>query len=218
LDVARSLDWNFPAAADNHPQMPTHAALAAAPDAELVRRARDGDGEAFAVIYARYHAVVYRFARLMSGASGMAEEVTQDVFVRLIDDLARYEPQRAALPTYLYGIARNVTRNRLRRERRFVALEACAPPDLVAPDDPCASLAHARELARLRRAIRALPSRYREVVILGHVHGLAYAQIAAIVGAPVGTIRSRLNRGREMIARRMDEEARAHDRGVRCAV
>jgi RNA polymerase sigma-70 factor, ECF subfamily len=189
--------------------MATDAALAAMPDAELVRRARAGEDEAFAAIYARYHAVVYRFARLMSGASGIAEEVTQDVFVALIRELPRYEPQRAGLPTYLYGIARNVTRSRLRRERRFISFEGSAFVEPAAADDQCASLEQAGELVRLRRAIAALPSRYREVVILGHVHGLPYAQIAAIVSAPVGTVRSRLNRGRQLIARRMEEEERA---------
>ena len=189
--------------------METDAVLAAMPDAELVRRAGAGEDAAFAAIYARYHAVVYRFARLMSGASGIAEEVTQDVFVTLIRDLPRYEPQRAGLATYLYGIARNMTRSRLRRERRFVAFDGAALVEPAAPDDQAASLEHSGELARLRRAIAALPSRYREVVILGHVHGLAYAQIAAIVGAPIGTVRSRLNRGRQLIASRMDEEERA---------
>ena len=189
--------------------MAMDATLAALPDDDLVRRACAGEGDAFAAIYARYHAVVYRFARLMSGRTGIAEEVTQDVFVTLIRDLPRYEPQRAALPTYLYGIARNMTRGRLRRERRFVAFDGSASAEPPAPDDQGASLERAGELARLRRAIAALPSRYREVVILGHVHGLPYTQIAAIVGAPVGTVRSRLNRGRQLIASRMDDEDRA---------
>ncbi len=183
--------------------------LADVPDAELVRRATLGERDAFEEIYARHHAVVYRFARLMSGVALIAEEVTQDVFVTLIKDLHRYEPPRAGLQTYLYGIARNLTRNRVRRERRFVRVEPGGFPEPVAPDDPCAAFAHAQDLLRLRRAIAALPSRYREVVILGHVHGLPYAEIATIVGAPVGTVRSRLNRGRQMIAARMEEAERA---------
>jgi RNA polymerase sigma-70 factor, ECF subfamily len=191
-----------------------HSPLGDASDADLVRRAAAGDGEAFAEIYARYRAVVYRFARLMSGTTSVAEEVTQDVFVTFIGDLQRYEPRRSALQTYLYGIARNVTRNRIRRERRFVAFDdAREGAEPVAPDDPCARASHRQELARLRQAIAALPSRYREVVILGHVHGLAYAEIAAIVGAPVGTVRSRLNRGRQMIAARLAGATRACDRG-----
>ncbi len=189
-------------------------------DGELVRRAADGERDAFAAIYARYHSVVYRFARMMSGVGSIAEDVTQDVFITLMRDLSRYQPQRSGLATYLYGMARNLTRNRLRREGRFVVLDpAAAEP--AAADDPCAALAHARDLARLRRAIAQLPSRYRETVILADIHGLSYAEVAIVVGAPVGTVRSRLNRGRARIATRLREEEHADPARrtpVRCLV
>jgi RNA polymerase sigma-70 factor (ECF subfamily) len=173
------------------------------PDADLVRRAAAGEREAFAAIYERYRAVVYRFARLMSGSSATAEDVTQEVFVTLIRTLPQYEPQRAGLLTYLYGVARNVTRNRLRRDRRFVALNAAMEETPSGADDPCAAASRSQQLTQLRRVVVALPSRYREVVILCDVHGLSYAQTARVLQAPVGTVRSRLNRGRQMIAVRI---------------
>src|SRR5262245_19588789 len=92
-------------------------------DAELVGRALGGERDAFEALYNRYQAIVYRFARAMSGSSSMAEDVTQEVFVIVMRDLARYEPQRAVFSTYLYGVARNVTRARLRGERRFVNID-----------------------------------------------------------------------------------------------
>src|SRR5688572_33349876 len=95
-------------------------------DVELVRRAAAGDRAAFAAIYERHRTVVYRYGRLMSGSDATAEDVTQEVFVTLIHTIPTYEPQRAGLLTYLYGVARNVTRNRIRRDRRFVALEMAA--------------------------------------------------------------------------------------------
>jgi RNA polymerase sigma-70 factor (ECF subfamily) len=189
-------------------------------DAELVRRAAAGEREAFAAIYARHHGAVYRFARMMSGVASIAEDVTQDVFVTLMRDLGRYQPQRSGLATYLFGVARNLTRNRLRRECRFVMLDL-AHVEPAAPDDPCATLVHARDLARVRRAIASLPSRYREAVILADIHGLSYAEIAAIVRAPVGTVRSRLNRGRARIGARLRDEEHADPANrppVRCAV
>jgi RNA polymerase sigma-70 factor (ECF subfamily) len=190
------------------------------PDGELVRRAAGGEREAFAAIYARYHTAVYRFARMMSGVASIAEDVTQDVFLTLMRDISRYQPQRSGLATYLYAIARNLTRNRLRREGRFVGLDPAAS-EPAAPDDPCATLVHAREVASVRRAIAVLPSRYREAVILADIHGLSYAEIAVIVGAPVGTVRSRLNRGRARIAARLREEEHVEPvrrTPVRCAV
>ena len=170
------------------------------PDAELVRQAAAGDSEAFAALYGRYQGPVYRFARMMSGVDAVAEEITQDVFVTLMRDLGRYEAGRAQLSTYLYGIARNLTRNRMRRERYLVRIAFDGIGDPVAPGDVCATLSRAQELQRLRCAIRSLPSRYREVVILAHLHGLPYAEIAAIVQAPIGTVRSRLSRAKNMLA------------------
>ena len=172
-------------------------------DVELVQRAAAGDRAAFAAIYERHRTVVYRFARLMSGSEATAEDVTQEVFVTLIHTIATYEPQRAGLLTYLYGVARNVTRNRLRRDRRFVGLETAgsAPSSAADPHD---AASRAEERALLRRAVLSLPSRYREVIILSDVHGLAYAESARILHVPVGTVRSRLSRGRQLLAVRLD--------------
>jgi RNA polymerase sigma-70 factor (ECF subfamily) len=179
-------------------------------DARLVALAAAGDREAFAAIYHRYHRPVYRFARLMTGSAGLAEDVTQEVFVALMRDLARYEPLRARLSTYLYGVARNVTRSRLRRERRFVGLDAVGSrvPEPSTETDVVGELSDAQNLDRLRRVIRTLPSRYREVVILCELHGLSYADAAAAIGRPVGTVRSRLHRARHLIAERLDAGAR----------
>jgi RNA polymerase sigma-70 factor, ECF subfamily len=171
-------------------------------DAELVRRALGGEREAFEAIYLRYQAIVYRFARSMTGSTAMAEDVAQEVFVALMRDLARYEPQHAGLSTYLYGVARNVTRARLRREQRFVNLDETSAErsQPTGPDDPSAALVRSTDLVRLRKAIVGLPSRYREVVILCDLHELSYAEAAAVVNTPVGTVRSRLHRGRTLLA------------------
>lgn len=193
------------------------------PDSDLVRRAAAGERDAFAAIYERYRTVVYRFARLMSGSPATAEDVTQEVFVTLIRTLPRYEPHRAGLITYLYGVARNVTRNRLRRDRRFVPIDTAVEETASGAEDPCAAASHSQQLAQLRRVIIALPSRYREAVILCDLHGLSYAETARVIHAPVGTVRSRLNRGRQMIAARMREveprgRASAGARIERCVV
>ena len=174
-------------------------------DAELVGRALGGEREAFEAIYRRYQAIVYRFARSMTGSAPMAEDVTQEVFVALMRDLARYKLHRAGLATYLYGVARNVTRARLRREQRLVSLDemSAARSEPAGPDDPSAALAQSLDLIRLGRAICSLPSRYREVVILCDLHGLAYAEAARVIDAPVGTVRSRLHRGRTLLVERL---------------
>ena len=197
-------------------------ALHDAPEDDLVRRAAAGEREAFAEIYRRYHAVVYRFARMMSGSAATGEDVTQETFTVLLRGLHRYNPHHASLSTYLYGVARNLTRSRLRRDRRFVRLEIPEEREPRVTGDQATSLERSQEYDRLRRVIAELPSRYREVVILCTIHGLSYAQVAAILGTPVGTVRSRLSRGRQAIAARMREMENPPNavpqRAARCVV
>ena len=190
-------------------------------DRDLIRRAAAGDREAFGTIYAEYRTVVYRFARLMTGSGTMADDVTQEVFVTLMQTLPQYDAARADLLTYLYGIARNVTRNRLRRERRFLPLDAATDAADSRADDPCTAVSHSQEIARLRRAIRQLPSRYREAIILCDVHGLSYAETARVLDVPVGTVRSRLSRARVRLAAALREDPSGDRRFVpieRCIV
>jgi RNA polymerase sigma-70 factor (ECF subfamily) len=177
--------------------------LADASDAELIQHAIAGQREAFAEIYRRHHTIVYRFARMMSGSAAIAEDVTQETFTTLLRDLTRYDPDRGALSTYLYGVARNITRSRLRRERRFVRLEITEGSEPISPRDPATAFEQSQQRMRLRQVIAELPSRYREVIILCGLHGLSYAEVAVILGTPVGTVRSRLSRGRRAIATRV---------------
>jgi len=191
-------------------------------DADLVRQAIAGERDAFAEIYRRYHTVVYRFARMMSGSQTIAEDVTQETFMTLLRDLQRYEPNRSGLATYLYGVARNVTRSRLRRERRFVRLELTEDIEPISARDPSTLFEQSQNRLRLRRIIAELPSRYREVIILCSLHALSYAEVAVILGTPVGTVRSRLSRGRQAIADRVRElegrPAAIPTRTARCVV
>jgi RNA polymerase sigma-70 factor (ECF subfamily) len=142
----------------------------------------------------------------MTGSATTADDVTQEVFVTLMQTLPQYDRQRADLLTYLYGIARNVTRNRLRRERRFIPLDAAADAADSRAEDPCAAVSHSQEMALLRRAVRRLPSRYREVIILCDVHTLSYADTARVLDVPLGTVRSRLSRARQRLAIALHQE------------
>ena len=94
-------------------------------DAALVARMRQGDRNACAELFRRHQATVFRFARQMSGSREMAEDITQDVFVTLMHQADRFDPRRASLTTYLYGISRNLARRRLSRRsgRRTVDLD-----------------------------------------------------------------------------------------------
>ena len=193
-------------------------------DAYLVDRAAAGDKEAFGAIFERYQHVVYRFARAMTGSADAAEDVTQEVFVVLIRELHRYRPERAMLSTYLYGIARNVSRDRLRRDRRLLSFltRGVMATAGVQPDDPFANVAAAEIGVEVRRALAQIPLKHREVVVLCDLHGLAYAEVGTVLRITTAAVRARLHRGRQLLRQRLSrtkpgvrETARS---SIRCSV
>jgi len=176
-------------------------------DPELLDRMAGGDREALAIIFRRHHATVYRFCRQMLGSIEAAEDVTQDVFVALTKAAGRFDPAVASLSTYLYGIARHLVLQRYKRSRTRVEvnIDAIAGRDeapFAISRDPAEAIARAQASRGLRQAILRLPVHYREVVVLCELNGLSYDDAAAIIRCPVGTVRSRLSRARQMLIER----------------
>jgi RNA polymerase sigma-70 factor (ECF subfamily) len=113
---------------------------------------------------------------------------------------------------WLLGIARNHARRRLARERAMEALPDMAghaAAAFVVTDDPVDGLARGQVVAAVRRALRTLPVYYREVVVLCDLQELSYADAADAVGCAIGTVRSRLHRGRAMLSARLKIDRRA---------
>jgi len=173
-------------------------------DAVLVSRMIAGDRDAFAALFHRHERSVYRFALQMTGAGDLADDVTQEVFMALARGGSRYVPAQGSLSTYLYGVARNIVRQheRRRRARQEVDLEALEADRAAAVPDPVDQLARERSRAALRQAILRLPSHYREVIVLCELHALSYDETALVIGCPIGTVRSRLNRARRLLSDR----------------
>ena len=192
-------------------------------DLDLMRRTAAGDRDAFAALYRRHHATVYRFARLMTGSGALAEDIVQEVFLVIMRNAARYDASRSTLSSYLYGVARHQTRRRLSRERRFVRLdEEAASRRPAAITLAPLELERKDEMQRLRCAILSLPSRYREAIVLCDLHDLTYADAAATIGCALGTVRSRLHRARQLLGEKL-RRSEFHDSpaartAVRCAV
>ena len=177
---------------------------------DLMRRTAAGDRDAFETLYRMHHATVYRFARLMTGSTTIAEDIVQEVFLALMRDASRYDPARASLTSYLYGSARHHTRRRLLRDRFLVRLDdqadLCLPAaSATAADD----LIKQRDVQYLRRAIVRLPPRYREVIVMCDLQDVSYVDAADALGCAVGTIRSRLHRARHLLADKLQ-------RGIAC--
>ena len=137
----------------------------------------------------------------MTGSSAVAEDIVQEVFLALMRDLERYDATRAGLRTYLFGIARNLARYKARSVRRLISLDQVE--EVSEFEDPAAALSASQESRRLRRCLAGLPARYREVIILCDLQELDYAATAAVLSVPIGTVRSRLHRGRQMLLERL---------------
>lgn len=179
---------------------------------DLIARIAGGDREAFAQLYRQCRPDVYRFAVHMSGSRAVAEDVVQDVFVAVIKDAARYRPDRSGVVSWLLGIARNHVR-RWRHRRTDVPLPIDESRDgrqLAVETDPLVDLARARQEAALARALLDLPPRYREAIVLCDLQQLSYQAAAAALGCAIGTVRSRLHRGRALLARAL--RGRSRDR------
>jgi RNA polymerase sigma-70 factor (ECF subfamily) len=176
-------------------------------DDTLIEGIAVGQDDAFAALFRRRRAEVYRFALHMTGVPAIADDVTQDVFLIVIRDAGRYQAGRSSVAAWLCGIARNCSRQRLERDRRTESLahapEGGEPMGPAVHPDPVGDLAHAERVAALRRAVLALPIRYREVVVLCDLQELSYAEAGDVLGCAIGTVRSRLHRARSLLAARV---------------
>ncbi len=179
-------------------------------DHDLLRRMMAGDEEAFTALYRRHQANIYRFALLMSGSATVADDVTQEVFLALMGGGQRYDSDRGPLTAFLYGIARNQVLRSRRRERACDPLEeeteeaeAGIVRSLISQDDPLAEIVRGEIISAVRQAVLTLPARYRETVVLCDFQELSYAEAALALNCAVGTVSSRLNRARAMLAERL---------------
>jgi RNA polymerase sigma-70 factor (ECF subfamily) len=180
-------------------------------DDELLRLMTAGDETAFVALYRRRHAGIYRFALQMSGSESIAEDVTQEVFMVLMSEAKNFDPAKGTLAGYLYGVARNQVLRALGRDRSFVPINEghgeeegeAAHEQLVAQDDPLGDLTRAEVIDSVRQAVMALPTHYREVVVLCDLHEMSYAEAAEILDCAVGTIRSRLHRARSLLIEKL---------------
>ncbi len=179
-------------------------------DDVLLRRSAKGNEEAFALLYRRHQASLFRFALRMTGNTWAAEEIVQDVFMTLIREPRKFDPERGALGAFLYGVTRNRIMKHLERTPRDFSLDdqddagqaarALASEDLT--PDQWAELRERRK--QVRAAVLELPVEFREAVVLCELEELSYEEAARLLDCPIGTIRSRLHRGRALLLAKLE--------------
>ena len=174
------------------------------PDRELVDRAREGSQEAFADLVRRYQARIFNLARVSTRNDADAEDVAQEIFVRVYRGLRTFRGD-SAFRTWLYRIAVNVTRTQAGRPSLFGWFRRVEPED-VGGADPLESLPGGDAVEdsvayrdAIDHALGRLTADLRMAVTLRDIEGLEYREIAEVLGVPIGTVMSRISRGREKL-------------------
>jgi len=176
-------------------------------DLDLARRHAQGDRSAFDTVYEEYGGMVYGLALRLTGDPEEASDLHQEAFLRIFRSLGSFSG-RSSLKTWVYTVTLNAGRTKLKRiGRRPRVVEDDRTLDALADlrADP-ERRALGRDAGRhLQEALVELPAAFRVAVVLRDVEGLSYDEIAQIVGVRIGTVRSRIARGRDRLRARLEE-------------
>ena len=178
------------------------------PELSLFARMRQGDEAAFAALYRLHKDAVYRFALLRTGSAAQAADVAQETFLHLMTRPEQYDPARGSIAAWLCGVARNLARRETASREDAtdpddLAADAPAAPELVDADCPAEKLLASETAEQVRAALAAVAPHYRDVLVLCELSDLSYAEAAQVCGIDIGTVRSRLSRGRAQLAERL---------------
>jgi len=186
--------------------------LAGLSDLLLVERVRErDDARAFDEIVRRHKNRIFSYVCRMTHDAPDAEDLTQEVFIRAFQSIGRFRAD-AAVDTWLYRIATNLVIDRFRRVKRtpqqWEPLDAeddtiGALPDTDRDSDPEATAQLGELQLQVRKAVSTLPPKLRGAVVLHDIEGLSYEEVAEALGCPVGTVKSRLFNGRNLLRRKL---------------
>ncbi len=176
-------------------------------DATLITDALRGNTEAFGQLVCRYQDRLYNAIVHLVGSCDEAYDVVQDAFVQAFVKLASFEGA-SAFYTWLYRIAFNLAVSRQRRKRPTLSIEQTRevtgkePLELISPDEPLQREERARQV---QRGLAALSEEHRAILIMREMEDFSYEEIADLLGVPLGTVRSRLNRARMQLREQLKE-------------
>jgi RNA polymerase sigma-70 factor (ECF subfamily) len=185
--------------------------LSAIADCDLVTRAIAGREDGFEELVRRYQRPIAAYVYRMVGDYDAALDLTQEVFIKVYSSLVRYRPE-FKFSTWIYKIAHNASIDHMRRNStREQALtsevdgEEREMPVMSRKLSPEQESEKEERRAEIERVVRQLPATYRELIILRHQHDLSYDEIAEVMSVPLGTVKNRLFRAREMMRQQFVE-------------
>ena len=179
-------------------------------DEALMKRVCEREADAFRVLYARYESRIFNFVLRHVDNPGLAEELLQETFWRVWQAARTFRGDKAQFKTWIYKVALNAARSEM--ARRSHQCEQSLPAQATWDQHgqftsreagPAERLEQSEMAGLLSSALGALPSLYREVIGLKCIDGLRFSEIAAITGAPEGTLKARFHRGVAELRRRL---------------
>ena len=187
------------------------------PDHELISDCLDGQTSAFGALVVRYQDRLYNSLISVVGSAEDAHDVAQDAFVHAFEKLSSFRGD-SAFYSWLFRIALNAAVSRHRRQRRVpVSIDVARqnfghePTDTHPPASPAFGIEQSERQEAVRRALAELPEDFRSVLVLKELDGLKYEQIAEILECPVGTVRSRIHRGRIELRKKLQRYLKDED-------
>jgi len=175
-------------------------------DGKLVERCLQGDDAAWEAIVTTYARRIYNLGYRYTGRTDEAEDLTQEIFIKIYQNLKAFRPEAGNLLNWILKVSRNLIIDHYRQTRRFQhtagseEMETMNLSDEKLPD--AHRLMEQSEASRfLRDGLQALSPELKEAVILRDLEGMAYQEIAQLLNVPEGTVKSRINRGRVELAR-----------------
>jgi RNA polymerase sigma-70 factor (ECF subfamily) len=174
---------------------------AASPDPGLIEACRQGDRDAFGVLFEACKDGVYSIALNFTGSESAAHDIAQDVFVKLFHAIRSFRGD-SEFRTWLYRLVVNACIDERRQRRRFVPIEDMTSDRPSFRSHPIQTTE--KEVAlQVRSAVVSLSPRLRLPILLRYVEGLSYGEIADVLKCSMGTVASRLNRGHKLLAQRL---------------
>jgi RNA polymerase sigma-70 factor (ECF subfamily) len=173
--------------------------------ADLMEALRAGDESAFESVFQDYRKMVFKTAYLMTGSKEEAEDIVQEVFVSVWRSRKSFNPEKGKLSTWIYRIT--VNRCLSRRRRKKPALLSLEGKSIDLPDTkPEEILVTRLEYNRLVKAMDALDSRHRSVLVLRYFNDLSYDEVAKVTGVPLGTVKSRISQAMRSLRTQMSTQ------------
>ncbi|MFN2167658.1 MAG: RNA polymerase sigma factor [Anaerolineae bacterium] len=176
-------------------------------DDELMRRVVARDQAALMALYERYGNLVYSLAYRVLRNAGLAEEATQDTFLKVWHKSVQWDPARGQLSSWLLTITRYASIDRLRKEQRQTALGAADLDSVVDPPSTLGRVGEARWFDRqvLRQMMEELPTEQAQVIELAFFVGMTHSELAEHLDWPLGTVKTRLRLGLKKLRARWQE-------------